>query len=727
MSLSRALILGIPLSILAASCGPPPEPTPPTTGAPPPASASAPATATAAPEPAEVASPAGTVSINGATACAVVSGRVACWGDNSREIFAAGHAPQPKPVLVPGIEGAVKVVVAKAFGCALTKAGQVACFTKGKAREISLLKNVADIAVQSTLLMVVKKDGSLAGLDLGYDGEDSNPAEMPGLKGITAISAGESHACALHRSGEVTCWGEPEYTGGGVDTSEMDYEEREKLSKDPVKLEGLKDVVQISAGDQHTCVVRKTKQILCWGSNWSGELGDGSQEKRVVPSQVQLIDDATAVVAGHGHTCARRESGKVLCWGENRYGQLGSGKPGSRGMVEVQGMTGAVALAAGENVSCAALATGGVQCWGAASRGRLGNGVLSDDPTPRPVKGASGAAAIAAGDRLSCMVDANKKVLCWGMPGFSSDWEGKRGFTPSPVPGIGEIESLSLHENGVCYIDKTKNAFCDSSYGIMKEKKPMKIGAVKAVSGSSSSGAGLLASGQVFLWQHDWDKEGAVRKQNLAGLADVVSMAGTGTVVCGVRRSGKVGCVGHGYRVFDKKDPLKPAAAVDVPDVKDATAIVSGSGEFCVLRKTGEVTCFNAYRVPQPVDPKVPAPPTKEKPRPIELRPVKKVSDAVQIAAGENVRCAILKDATVKCWGSNSYGQLGLGDYEHRWDPEPVPGLTDVVQMAVGGSQVCALKKGGDVLCWGSNHADQSGQSAASYEYAPVAALLPAP
>jgi alpha-tubulin suppressor-like RCC1 family protein len=729
MSLPRSPIIGLSLSILVSSCGPPPEAEPPKTDPPataPTGAATAAATTAAADEPA-AASPGGkTISISVGTACAVVAGRVACWGDNTRQIIAAGaKGPVPKPVFIAGIEQASSVLLGRNFGCAVTSAGKVHCFREGKARELSLLNDVADAALYNNTVIVLKKNGALAALDLGHEAKDSTPAEVPQLKGVSAVGAGYNHACALHKNGEVTCWGDPEYNGGGVDTSEMGYEERDKIAKEPVKPQGLTDVVQLSVSDTHTCAVRKSKQISCWGSNWSGELGDGSQERRLAPVAVQLLDDATLVTAGYHHSCARRASGKVVCWGESRAGQLGSGTPGARGMVEVQGITDAVALGAGEDVSCAALASGSISCWGSASRGRLGNGAVSDYPTPQPVKGVTGAKAIAVGDRLSCVLDGNKQLSCWGLPGFASDNEGKRGETPRPVAGVGEIESLILRDSGMCVIDKAKNPFCDSNYSFLKEPKALKIGAVKWVSGSASSGTALLPSGQVVLWQRDWSKPEKVEKLNAPGLADAVVAAGDGGTVCAVRKSGKVGCVGYGYRAFEKKDPLKPTSAVEVPGLTDATAIVSGGGDMCVLRKTGEVGCFNSYRVPQPVDPK--RPPSKEKPQPIELRAVKGITTAVQLSGGSGLRCALLKDGTVSCWGSNTYGELGTGDYDYHWDPVPVPGLGDVAAVAAGGNHVCAAKKSGEVLCWGRNQSDECGQSAPSFAYAPVAVLLSKP
>src|SRR5262249_31903542 len=159
-----------------------------------------------------------------------------------------------------------------------------------------------------------------------------------------------------------------------------------------------------------------------------------------------------------------------------------------RGMVEVKDLNDAVSLAAAEELSCAARASGGVSCWGAASRGRLGNGAISDYPTPQPVKGVAGVTALALGDRLSCAVDASKQLQGWGVPGYS-DEEEKRGFSPTPVSGLGEIDFASMKDGGVCAINKAKKVFCDYASSFVKEPKENPLGTVKAVRSGGTSGS----------------------------------------------------------------------------------------------------------------------------------------------------------------------------------------------------------------------------------------------
>lgn len=78
---------------------------------------------------------------------------------------------------------------------------------------------------------------------------------------------------------------------------------------------------------------------------------------------------------------------------------------------------------------------------------------------------------------------------------------------------------------------------------------------------------------------------------------------------------------------------------------------------------------------------------------------------ATAVALGESHACALLPDATVRCWGSNEYGALGNPDITgDSPTPVAVPGLTGVTQLAAAANRTCALA-GGTVSCWGDSQA----------------------
>ncbi len=141
------------------------------------------------------------------------------------------------------------------------------------------------------------------------------------------IAAGYAHTCALTSAGGVKCWGSNSsgQLGNGAGGEYGDY------SATPVDVVGLGSGVQtIASGAYHTCVVTTAGGVKCWGGNDDGELGDdGGIDDRIWYSStpvdvVGLSSDVQAIAAGRGHTCALTTAGGVKCWGGNGDGQLGA-------------------------------------------------------------------------------------------------------------------------------------------------------------------------------------------------------------------------------------------------------------------------------------------------------------------------------------------------------------------------------------------------------------------
>jgi alpha-tubulin suppressor-like RCC1 family protein len=88
--------------------------------------------------------------------------------------------------------------------------------------------------------------------------------------------------------------------------------------------------------------------LLAWGSNSSGQLGDGTTTDRTAPVPVPGLAGVSAIAAGNGHVLALLSNGTVRAWGNNGNGQLGDGTKNDRSTpAPVPGLTGVVALAAG--------------------------------------------------------------------------------------------------------------------------------------------------------------------------------------------------------------------------------------------------------------------------------------------------------------------------------------------------------------------------------------------
>jgi alpha-tubulin suppressor-like RCC1 family protein len=130
----------------------------------------------------------------------------------------------------------------------------------------------------------------------------------------------------------------------------------------------------VCAGDNHSCAVRASGSMVCWGSNSSGQLGDGSMTDRTEPASVSSLTDAVSCTAGTSHTCALRAGGDVACWGYVRLDESPDGHTHPT-PVAVSGVSDVVALTAGTLHSCALRADGAVLCWGDDTEQQLGDPV----------------------------------------------------------------------------------------------------------------------------------------------------------------------------------------------------------------------------------------------------------------------------------------------------------------------------------------------------------------
>ncbi len=190
-------------------------------------------------------------------------------------------------------------------------------------------------------------------------------------------------------------------------------------------------VIDLVAGDNHSCALLGSGSVKCWGNNDNGQLGDGNAhpgESRVpVPA---IIDGAWRLTAGGSHTCALANAGKVMCWGANGHGQLGRGSLGltlsARSTpAEVVGAHVFEKFDAGGAFTCASATEtfNYLYCWGKNDKYEAGLGPAmgtSDVLQPgSPVTLPSGHAlmAFSAGAEHACAVlsdSPQNSVYCWG-------------------------------------------------------------------------------------------------------------------------------------------------------------------------------------------------------------------------------------------------------------------------------------------------------------------------
>ena len=257
---------------------------------------------------------------------------------------------------------------------------------------------------------------------------------------LGTIAGGSYHTCALNSGGEVLCWG---YGGNG--RLGNDAEDKKDHPVYVVAGDGsanhLSGIIQISLGQRYSCALDSGGEVSCWGLGTSGQLGnDGIIDKNhpvhVVDGENSLdhLGDVVQISTGGTHACVLNSGGEVLCWGNGAYGQLGNDANGDSyyrdypvHVVEGEGSSNhlgdIVQISAGTFHTCALKSNGEALCWGYGAGGVLGNDAAESTDHPVHVVDGEGSSnhlsdivQINAGNLHTCALKRMER-FCVG------DWE----------------------------------------------------------------------------------------------------------------------------------------------------------------------------------------------------------------------------------------------------------------------------------------------------------------
>ena len=262
------------------------------------------------------------------------------------------------------------------------------------------------------------------------------------LKTSNGIAAGTFHTLYSNGEGHVWAWGS-NYGGALGDGSSTN-----RLSPVPVDLTSLNGskVVAVSAGYGSSLALDDQGTLWAWGSNSSGQLGDGSRADRTKPVAVDLAPlNGSVVVAVSTRSflsLALDDQSRLWAWGANFYGQLGDGSTTSRNrpvpvdLVPLNGST-VVAVSAGGSHSLARDDQGRLWAWGANNYGQLGDGSTTNRSSPVlvdlvPLNG-SAVVTVLAGEDHSLAIDDQGRLWAWGYNGYGQLGDGSTINRSSPV------------------------------------------------------------------------------------------------------------------------------------------------------------------------------------------------------------------------------------------------------------------------------------------------------
>ena len=328
---------------------------------------------------------------------------VLAWGAGSDgQLGYGGTTSQSSPVLVAGLPGPVAQVAAGgAVSAALLSDGTMwvwgcaaSCPTLTP-QQVPGLPAITQIAVSpdGRDIYAIASDGTLwawganewGQLGNGTTTPDPRPAPVPGLTGITQVSAGAGYVLALTPDGSVWAWGvnNENELGGVTGNTEV-----------PQQVPGVSRIIQVSASFGLSYAVTSDGTLYTWGNGIA------------TPTFVQGVARIVQVASSGLSTLALTSDGHVFAWGDNSIGQLGDGTTTNQAYPEQIGLSGIIQVAIGwDNNSAAVRYDGTLWTWGDNSVAELGNGTCcAYSSVPVRVVVLAGVSQVATGNQYDLAI-----------------------------------------------------------------------------------------------------------------------------------------------------------------------------------------------------------------------------------------------------------------------------------------------------------------------------------
>jgi len=621
-------------------------------------------------------------------ACAqLMDATLSCWGSNKEgQLGSGGLATSPLPVQVSGVKRNILFSAGYTHSCADSQSSdlvdrKIKCWGKNESGQLG--------------------NNTLTDTTGGADTAVKNfQTQVPGVvtDNAIALATGFKHSCAIVEDGSVNCWGSSEF--GQLGNSVIGAGLKSNV---PVLTSGITNAIAISAGESHTCAVLSDNSVQCWGANHAGQLGTGTLLDSPTPVTVPGLS-ARVVSAGLTHTCAILLEGNVKCWGGNGFGQLGNREFANAPLPKAVSITNVQDVFAGEHHTCALIVGGTMKCWGSNFFGQLGSGTSNSEFAPVDVPLAT-IAGIGTGGDHTCvrLSDTERTVQCWGRNRDGQLGIGSKGDIPQDTPiqvhGLNFVDDIAGGGDHTCTIRRVDDSTGTSTAQIScwgKNKSgqlgdgsitdaitpaffvtlPATTTPIKVIAGDKHT-CGLLSNTTMVCWGEnsagqlgegttsDTSQAKAVKDTlGSATLTGVTAFALGGGHTCAIITGGGLNCWGSnsfGQLAVEKFLQISIPKKVTIGNVK---GIALGDHHTCGLLTNETVSCWGSNEFGELGNGKNVSVAT-----PLTIQGLTSVRS---IASGKTHTCAVTTDNGLKCWGNNLYGQLGTGDIGFHTTPVSV-------------------------------------------------------
>lgn len=424
----------------------------------------------------------------------------------------------------------------------------------------------------------------------------------------------------------------------------------------------------LDSGHEHTCavVVKSTctvpgfgtnfeRGILCWGRNDLAQAGDNFTSVDTLPTFNPMQANVLSLSVGGHHACVVDTLGRVWCWGANSVGQCGLPASTSVSTPTIVpwpvGLPAAVQVSAGADYTCAVLTDGTAACWGSNEFGTLGRIRYETWTTPGlpppPLVGADGVTPVAMG--AGAFHSTPSRVLCAcpnGAPLTNVKQVSAGAASVCALTGDGTVRCSGRNPRAgqgnrttaILGCTSTDLRFCDTTAATPYPG----ISAVLPYAGPPNANFGsVFASTAVSMHE---DGGCLVRPDHIAQCwGDWGNGRASNTASSGMSQF-----VSNALRV--------PASGGPNVLMREVVGINGGWRTKCATRASGETWCWGLNTSGQ----------AGQSPMSMNVVVAQRVSDAIGplsgaigVSVGQSHACAMRADQSIMCWGSNANTHLG--------------------------------------------------------------------